>query len=393
MATHDLEVLLLNIHRIIDFQDKIAAKTGDNFNVFKILGMEALEVRTHSSFLRELLDPKGSHGMGSVFLELFLSHVSDKNAPSTGFDSSSATVTAERPIGPINKERTRGGRIDLFLEDKHGRRIFIENKIYAEDQENQLLRYHAYDHQAILVYLTLKGTKPSPESTGGEDFPVKLVSYDGEIIQWLESCKKESVSRPIIRETLTQYIDLIRYLTNRTTGDSMNEEIEKLLREKPEYIAAVQAVGKVSEEIKQKANADFLESLKKAFADNDRFPLSGGMVVKVVATEDRPDGVYIGYKLFSDQEDISGSTLAEHYCEDALKAIKSNFHKSGNWLGWYNPKEFAGKPRFSDLDLKKIFELRFNSDAMGSLIGAIVAEEKEIREKFVTWQAADFSHS
>ncbi|MGI6160464.1 MAG: PD-(D/E)XK nuclease family protein [Christensenellales bacterium] len=42
-----------------------------NFNVFSILGMERREVETHSRFLYELLNPKGSHGCEHLFLSQF----------------------------------------------------------------------------------------------------------------------------------------------------------------------------------------------------------------------------------------------------------------------------------------------------------------------------------
>src|SRR6266446_1112235 len=51
---------------------RISALTGEHFNVFRILGLEAAEVRTHSAFLAELLNPKGSPGQGDLFLRLFL---------------------------------------------------------------------------------------------------------------------------------------------------------------------------------------------------------------------------------------------------------------------------------------------------------------------------------
>jgi len=41
-------------------------------------------------------------------------------------------------------EKTKGGRIDIYIESNN-KYIFIENKIYAEDQENQLLRYRNYN--------------------------------------------------------------------------------------------------------------------------------------------------------------------------------------------------------------------------------------------------------
>ena len=60
MTIHQLHHFLQGIHHKIQEQDKLAAATGENFNVFKILGVEAYEVGTHSAFLSELLSPQGT---------------------------------------------------------------------------------------------------------------------------------------------------------------------------------------------------------------------------------------------------------------------------------------------------------------------------------------------
>jgi len=44
--------------------NKIAKETGENFNIFTVMGMQSNEVKTHSAIIGELLNPKGSHGLG-----------------------------------------------------------------------------------------------------------------------------------------------------------------------------------------------------------------------------------------------------------------------------------------------------------------------------------------
>ena len=48
-----------------------ALYSDETFNIFRILRAGHEEVMLHSRFLYELLIPKGSHGMGEVFLRLF----------------------------------------------------------------------------------------------------------------------------------------------------------------------------------------------------------------------------------------------------------------------------------------------------------------------------------
>ena len=45
---------------------------GNEFNLLKISGMGSSEVFTHTPILKELLDPRGSHGQGNLFLKSFI---------------------------------------------------------------------------------------------------------------------------------------------------------------------------------------------------------------------------------------------------------------------------------------------------------------------------------
>jgi len=68
----DMEHLLQNTHKIVDHNHKLTIARGEHFNLFSILGIESRENKTHSAFLAEMLDPKGSHLKNEVFLKLFL---------------------------------------------------------------------------------------------------------------------------------------------------------------------------------------------------------------------------------------------------------------------------------------------------------------------------------
>lgn len=214
--------------------EELARVTGEHFNIFKILGIDRYEVQTHSPILGELLNPQGAHGQGSLFLKLFLSSIAESKSSDASFTqkigefhADSASLKTEVYIGPVDTDYTEGGIIDIVLTDtKNGSHIFIENKIDANDQKNQLLRYHKADPKAALFYLTLDGHSPSKKySMGGGDFYVHLISYKKDILRWLELCRKESVCLPSVRETITQYIHLIEELTGQSTITRMNTEL------------------------------------------------------------------------------------------------------------------------------------------------------------------------
>lgn len=74
-----MDIPMINAERLLDkvaalkrASDEKARETGRNFNIFSILGAEGSETSTHSAFLAELLNRKGSHGQGGKFLELFI---------------------------------------------------------------------------------------------------------------------------------------------------------------------------------------------------------------------------------------------------------------------------------------------------------------------------------
>ena len=123
-------------HKAKALQEKQHAN-GELFNVFNVIGLRTEEVRLHSAFVAELLNPNGSHGMGSAFLQEFLGIVGLE----ADYVISANEVIVERSIGTTTT--TTGGRIDIILEDGN-HALIIENKIYAGDQFHQLLRYYNY---------------------------------------------------------------------------------------------------------------------------------------------------------------------------------------------------------------------------------------------------------
>lgn len=220
--------------------------TGGHFNLFQVLGIGHYEVKTHSPILAELLNPKGRHGQGAVFLDLFLTKL---DIDKTAFNPVSTRVETERYIGP--KTETTGGRIDIVVEDGIRRRILIENKINADDQENQLLRYHNYDRNADLIYLTLFRSEASFYSAGGlSENAYRRFSYEKEIRDWLIECRKEAACLPGVREMISQYIHLIKELTDQSTTMQMNQELIEEITGSEESLRAFFALMRVQADVK-----------------------------------------------------------------------------------------------------------------------------------------------
>ncbi len=230
MELTQFKSLLSQVNALSNHYKRISQLTGENFNVFKILKLEASEVRLHSAFIAELLDPKGTHGQEDIFLNLFIKSFCFKQ---TLIDCKSCNVEIEKHTGFINEKGTEGGRIDIIITDTTtNHHIIIENKIYAGDQNNQLVRYNTYSPNSDLIYLTLDGKDPDEKSYGilEKNTHFKCYSYKSDLLKWLELCRKEVVMFPIIRESITQYINLIKYLTNQTINHSMEKELSDLMK-------------------------------------------------------------------------------------------------------------------------------------------------------------------
>lgn len=227
-----------------EIEQKYAAKkanSGEDFNVFKILKVESNEVSTHSAFLAEILNPAGSHGQKEKFLKLFCEQFAITN-----FDPKSAKVEIERHVGHISEDYSEGGFIDIIATDSNRNSIIIENKIYAGDQPNQLLRYHKAFPKSQILYLTLYGSEPSNESLGTLKIgvSVKCISYKSDILDWLFMCINSTENHDILVHTIKQYINLIKYLTNQTTNFHMSQELIDSISKNRDLLTAFMTLTK-----------------------------------------------------------------------------------------------------------------------------------------------------
>jgi hypothetical protein len=81
--------------------------------------------------------------------------------------------------------------------------VIIENKIYAGDQDEQLWCYHQRMEaegcgEIWTPYLTLDSSEPTEQSR--KSMPVHLLSYEAEIIAWLNDCIPLVAREPDVRE-------------------------------------------------------------------------------------------------------------------------------------------------------------------------------------------------
>lgn len=218
-------------------------RKGENFNLFSILSIERYELK-HSALIANLLDPKGSHGCGDAFLRAFF-EIALKGTAYPFESNTPLDSRTEHYTGPIAGDT--GGRIDILVKSSHYG-LIIENKIYAGDQDKQLIRYDNYGKEIfgadgyLLVYLTLYGYDASKESTAtksAEEVGYLRLSYAEDILRWLEQCARLAYDKPLVRESLNQYIRTIKQLTYQDMNQKDIRKIIDLAVDHPEVVATL----------------------------------------------------------------------------------------------------------------------------------------------------------
>ena len=229
-------------------------RVPEPFNVFTVLRSRSDEVNLHSRFLHALLDhQEPGREQDRRNLKDFLETV----VKVADFDIPNAKVEREKD------------NIDLLITNTNpSRAVVIENKIWAGDQPEQLKKYYhrvsgipGIDKANIhIFYLTLDGREASKDSAGGIKYT--RVSYE-DILPWLEACQRRAVNNPPLRESLAQYIDVVRGLTGLNIDAKYMEELKALCLEKDNFVL-VSHLSKAHEEACVHLVVEMWKEIKKA---------------------------------------------------------------------------------------------------------------------------------
>jgi len=252
------------LNDFLNWQDnyqKEIDRLGYGYNIFTLMNIESDEVYLHSSFIADLLNPNGTHSMGNKFLKKFI------EMHHLNFSCDDVKVVKEQYIGRIDNEEASGGRIDIFITNKLGEKIIIENKIHAPDQTLQLVRYFNKYKDARIIYLTLFGEEPLNKSikhndTLVEDLEYICISYHRDIIEWIEFVIKDDKSiNSMFSATCRQYINTLKKLTHQPLLEDMNKELEEIVKKNLEAFNEIQSVIPI---VKAKIQKEFWDKLEEA---------------------------------------------------------------------------------------------------------------------------------
>lgn len=378
-----LQNLCYDLEKIDKERIEAEKRSGLGFNIFTVLLKEDDEVRLHTRFLHNLLNPCGSHKQGSQFLELFfetLEHVPPLNPFN---DPEVPIIKAASMQWKVDKEYNCDpyGTIDILLEN-NGFAVALENKIHAAEQPRQLQCYGDYlsarcSINSILLYLTLDGKKS--ETNGQHNY--LRISYKSHIFEWLHKCIYAIRDVPSLRIVIEQYLALVEQITGQNKNYThMTNEAELILRTYPSLISSRQQIKKALDS----AVHDFLNNMAREVSAGIRddgfevdvrpdYPSFGSSLEGTLVIRHRQSSFLGGMPLnFCLQHWVEGESMVigleikERLCEDHQKIVQemnrilsspeqtysSNAkHKATKFwpVGWYDIEKPFHDQRISEL--------------------------------------------
>jgi len=196
------------------------------FNLFQWLDIEYAE-DAHTRIVANLLNPRGTHGQGNLFLARFLSQF-------PALFGETKEVPAGADVVVTQEENSAYGRTDIRIASRAlSLAIIIENKIRAEDQAGQLARYRVSldrgfkDRRTrVLMYLTPSGRRSGDPTAANVNYVP--ISYNEDIAAWLNSCADEVPARAVC-EFVRHYAKIAANLERNAMDDPFESQVVELL--------------------------------------------------------------------------------------------------------------------------------------------------------------------
>lgn len=212
-----MEALLLDVDGI----GEIEARLG-GFNIFETILRRTRAEERHSNFLAFLLDPNGTHGLGTEFLSRFVVEALKAMRPESRPVSLSEMVLTDFGNCHVHREHNQ---IDVVCINRTLRFVLaIENKVGSGEHSDQLRRYRSFlegqyrDYRRVLAYLT-----PDNEAPSDEDWAP--VGY-GEVLSIVESLADRHKER--LEQAVFICLDhYARMLRRNIVSDDKLEEIAR----------------------------------------------------------------------------------------------------------------------------------------------------------------------
>jgi hypothetical protein len=219
-----LNLLKSRIDAHVKFKKEYDKQLAFDFSLFQFFSIGENKI---SEVLAYFLDVNQNHGQGDLFLKEFVKTFYGEEIKITQLENVCEKV--------ISKKR----RIDIYIKLK-GLTLAIENKIWADDQNNQLKDYSQFlernsQGNYLLLYLNPYGLEPKSKSIGDnlketlvKQNKLKVIGYKQDIIplinNWLINCEADNVSH-FLKE-FKKYLE-VKFLGKNTL--KMSKEIREII--------------------------------------------------------------------------------------------------------------------------------------------------------------------
>jgi hypothetical protein len=207
----NLQRFFADVSYRVDLADRLQRQLDERlatgFNVFDLIEPDENKL---SDVLSDLLNPKGNHGQGDLFLQLLFEKLDLHPDAKLKKD---ATVKRE---ATVKNHR----RVDVLIDA--GILVAIENKVDSDEQQDQVKDYLEHlsacrPGQSIpntLIYLTPNRRPPTSLSNSEleihqESRRLHCWSYQDELCDWLEVCRRDCKAQKI-RDFLSDFIAYIK---------------------------------------------------------------------------------------------------------------------------------------------------------------------------------------
>ncbi len=259
---------------IVDYQQEklkqlhCGENTGNQFNIFEIIGISTREVYM-CRILAELLNPNGCHCQRTKYLDLFCNRFLPDRIKKEIKTENVSVITEDltKNLDDIGKEYRR---IDIVIDEKDGHYIPIEVKINALEQQEQCSDYlystrkiyekrHKNKNDAVIFYLTKTGEMPISISSEDED-SVMCISWI-QLVDWLNECicQIDTIRKIPITEIIMQYKTAIENFLQEG-NNTMDENIIKMIIENAENLECAE---KIAENIGEAKRSKWIELKEK----------------------------------------------------------------------------------------------------------------------------------
>ena len=220
------------VHLAETLQCQLDVRLATGFNVFDLIEPDENKL---SDVLAGLLDPKGNHGQGDLFLRLLFERLG--LGSDAKLRTKDATVRREAPMRGTRKDHRR---MDVFVEG--GVLLAIENKVDSPEQQDQVSDYlvdlerrcpcpPGQPIQNTLIYLTPDRRPPellsdSELENHRKSRRLHCWSYQDELRDWLKDCRRDCEAQKI-RDFLSDFIAYIESdLKRESEGNQEKEDNE-----------------------------------------------------------------------------------------------------------------------------------------------------------------------